>query len=86
MVYSEQAASAKQMSPTLREVSDFLHGKRLYGPIGINVVEDGQGGQYNIVDLNVRTASSVVAFSACSGGTLSLGVWIMLVCGLLKLE
>lgn len=57
IVYSEQAALAKRMGPTLRSVSDFLHGKGYYGPVGIDVVEDGQGVQY-IVDLNVRTASS----------------------------
>lgn len=57
IVYSEQAALAKRMGPTLRSVSDFLHGKGYYGPVGIDVVEDGHGEQY-IVDLNVRTASS----------------------------
>ena len=57
IVYSEQAALAKRMGPTLRSVSDFLNGKGYYGPVGIDVIEDGQGEQY-IVDLNVRTASS----------------------------
>lgn len=57
IVYSEQATLAKCMGPTLRRVSDFLHGKGYYGPVGIDVVEDGQGEQY-IVDLNVRTISS----------------------------
>ena len=57
IVYSEQAALARRMSPTLRSVSEFLHRKGYYGPVGIDVVEDGQGEQY-VVDLNVRTASS----------------------------
>lgn len=57
IVYSEQAALAERLGPTLRSVSNFLHGKGYYGPVGIDVVEDGQGEQY-IVDLNVRTLSS----------------------------
>ena len=56
-MHSEQSALAHRMGPTLRNVSDFLHEKGYYGPVGIDVVEDGRRGQY-IVDLNVRTASS----------------------------
>lgn len=57
IVYSEQAALAHRMDPTLRSVSDFLHGKGYYGPVGVDVVEGGRGEQY-VVDLNVRTPSS----------------------------
>lgn len=55
--YSEQAALAHRMGPTLRSVSDFLCGKGYYGPAGIDLIENNQGEQY-IVDLNVRTTSS----------------------------
>lgn len=45
------------MGRILHSVRDFLHGKGYYGPVGVDVVEDGQGEQY-VVDLNVRRPGS----------------------------
>ena len=70
------------MRPTLRKVGDFLHGKGSYRPVGIDVVEVGQGKQF-IADLKVKKASS--SLLGWLRGHFCL-FWIMLVCCLLHLE
>lgn len=56
--YSKQTYLEMRFSATLRMVGTFLFSRGYYGPVGIDVLEDADGGQW-VVDMNVRTPGSL---------------------------
>jgi len=57
--YRKQAALSKRLDSTMRSIAHFLWSRGYYGPVGADVTEDRAGTQW-IIDLNVRTPSSLI--------------------------
>ncbi|KAL8806717.1 MAG: hypothetical protein Q9182_001114 [Xanthomendoza sp. 2 TL-2023] len=59
MIYSSQSSLSALSQPTVSSVASYLHRKGYHGPVGIDVVLSPIGEHY-IVDLNVRTPTSML--------------------------
>ncbi|EJD36095.1 hypothetical protein AURDEDRAFT_92825 [Auricularia subglabra TFB-10046 SS5] len=57
--YTAQPSLQKRVQRTVDDIARFLWSRGYYGPVGADVLEDSKGNQW-IVDLNVRTPSSLV--------------------------
>lgn len=57
--YQTQDTLQSDLGATMQEVATFLYGKGYYGPAGVDVMVDDQERQW-VVDLNVRSCSSVI--------------------------
>ena len=55
--YKAQKSLQRKMSKTIDTIADFVSRKGYVGPVGADVLEDGDGKQW-VIDLNVRWSSS----------------------------
>jgi hypothetical protein len=57
MSYPQQSELEARFADVMNKVASFLHGKGYYGPVGIDIMIDGEGRHY-VIDLNARVAGS----------------------------
>jgi hypothetical protein len=57
MSYPQQSELEKRFADVMKKVANFLHGKGYYGPVGIDIMTDGEG-RHKVIDLNARVAGS----------------------------
>ncbi|KAK6854199.1 hypothetical protein PG995_009292 [Apiospora arundinis] len=57
--YERQAEFEKQYRPICDQIAAYVHGFGFYGPMGGDIMTDGEGNQF-IVDLNTRITGDVI--------------------------
>ncbi|KAM3421087.1 hypothetical protein BST61_g1501 [Cercospora zeina] len=63
ITYKEQEKLEQKYRDVLKQIGEVLHGEGYRGPCGADVMEDPESGKLFVIDLNVRSALSLILYT-----------------------